>query len=545
MATPPGTHYDAALQAARLAQTGAGAPVAAYQYSRQLELEYQTNKAVETLGPQFALLNQRLADNARQTEMTGRAIGSAIGLVGGFTAGLIVPGSSFITSMIGAGVGAGAGGWIGAQFGQAAARTKQEQYWENPAFVRAGISAQIREDQLNQLGNFSRMAEPGTQAALLKRFIGEKNWGNVFSSTGMATQLGMGINELGGTLQTAYGAGGVRGYNALMKDQGADLIAGAKAGIYGTAQELAVAVAGGVRAGFTSDQVKTAARQLGTFSGEAAGAMVSFRASTILYGRQFSQEKLDRGLMSTELARFNPAIATNLITGFQGGMGQGATGSEAGQMIGYSVWKSVNPNGSVMDFMADAKSGFMGTDSGKRYSEAMANQLGGSSANRVFMSGMTGLAPNMQLTPEVLQVLQQRGGGGEIVKENAQSDREAALVNQYKRENDLFTNRADVFDKYITETQRNWDKEAAAVSEIIETRTSYTDAMVDITAGMIGAMKTIKDYFDNNREILSAPFSGVRGMTDKVPNPPYEYPSETRRFAAPPAPPPVPAPRSR
>jgi hypothetical protein len=514
MGTPP-DQYNAALHAARLGQTGAQGIAASYQYSRQLELEYQTNKAIETLGPHFILLNQRLADNVRQTEMTGRAIGSAVGLIAG--AGLALGSGGILTApgMVMMGAGAGLGSWIGGQLGQARARTRQEQYWENPAFVRAGISTQIREDQLMQLGDFTRMPEAGTQAALLRRFIGEKNWGQVFNPTGMATQLGMGINELGGTLMTAYGAGGVRGYNALMKDQGTDLISGAKAGIYGTAQELAVAISGGVRAGFTSDQVKQAARQLGTFSGEAAGAMISLRTSTRLYGTQFSQDKLDKGLMSTELARFNPALAVGLVTNFQEGMGASATGSEAGQMMAYSLWKSVNPNGSIMDFMADAQSGFKGTKTADRYSVAMANQLGGSSAQRVLMSARTGGAvrPNMQLTNTgVIQTLQQTSGGGEIVSENAISEREASLVNQYKRENDLFVNRAEMFDKYIRDTQANWDLEAAAIKNIIDVRTNYTDAMVEITNGMIGAMKLIKDYFDNNRDLSFAPFAQPGGL---------------------------------
>jgi len=174
--------------------------------------------------------------------------------------------------------------------------------------------------------------------------------------TGMAAQLtalGFTGQESTELIARAVSAGGAQGFRRLEAAGGAKAITDmVNKGIYGTdAAAIAVALATGLRVGFSKEMMEGASRRTGLQIPEIAQAAMMARTQTYLAGPG-AGNRLFSMVSNTQMARdVGMGAAMGAITSAASGASASAEGDEASSMLLYRQFLAANPGATYLDFV--------------------------------------------------------------------------------------------------------------------------------------------------------------------------------------------------
>lgn len=261
------------------------------------------------------------------------------------------------------------------------------------------------------------------QYGLMKQDIAMLGMGGTSGrGTTMAAQLtalGMSSPESIELIARAITVGGVQGFKRLEAAGGARAITDiVNKGIYGTdPAQIAIALASGLRIGFTREMMEGASRRTGLQLPEIAQAATIARMQTYLAGAQ-SGNRLFTMASNTQMARdLGMGAAIGAITQTAAGASASAEGDEASSMLLYRQFITANPGASYLDFVEARRNKETDPRWLKMIGGAARTFAGMGQTGRILGGTLLGTRPSMVSGTATLMDQALRGGLGEITGE--------------------------------------------------------------------------------------------------------------------------------
>jgi hypothetical protein len=377
-----------------------GAVMAAITPMVQQYAKYAVTRPYELLGGTAGQVGRGMLEREKDA---GQIVTGIVGLlataIGGAGAGLVV-----------AGLGAAGGSQI---IGRSLFQDKS---------ITAGAMQTVAQMSQERIPGFRESAM--MQYGLMKQDVALLGMGGPGGrGTGMAAQLtalGFTGQESTELIARAVSAGGAQGFRRLEAAGGAKAITDmVNKGIYGTdAAAIAVALATGLRVGFSKEMMEGASRRTGLQIPEIAQAAMMARAQTYLAGPA-AGNRLFNMASNTQMARDVGMSATmGAITGAASGASASAEGDEASSMLLYRQFLEANPGSTYLDFVEARRN--------KETDPRWLKTVGGAARNfsamgqtgRILGGSLLGTKPMMVEGTATLMDQALGGGIGELTKEN-------------------------------------------------------------------------------------------------------------------------------
>lgn len=240
------------------------------------------------------------------------------------------------------------------------------------------------------------------------------------SMAAQLTALGMSAPESTELIARAISVGGVQGFKRLEAAGGARAITDiVNKGIYGTdPAQIAVALASGLRIGFSREMMEGASRRTGLQLPEMAQAAQIARMQTYLAGPA-AGNRLFTMASNTQMARdVGMGAAMGAITQAAGGAAASAEGDEASSMLLYRQFLEANPGSTYLDFVEARRNKENDPKWLKMVGGAARNFAGMGQTGRILGSALLGTRPMMiGGTATLMDQALRAGGVGEIMGE--------------------------------------------------------------------------------------------------------------------------------
>lgn len=376
-----------------------GAVMAAVTPMVQQYNKYAITRPYEMLGGTAGQVSRGMLEREKDA---GQIVTGIIGLIataiGGAGAGLVV-----------AGLGAAGGSQI---IGRSFFQDKS---------ITAGAMQTVGQMSQERIPGFRDAAM--MQYGLMKQDVALLGMGGPGGrGTGMAAQLtalGFTGQESTELIARAVAAGGAQGFRRLESVGGAKAITDmVNKGIYGTdAAAIAVALATGLRVGFSKEMMEGASRRTGLQLPEMAQAAMMARTQTYLAGPG-AGNRLFTMASNTQMARdVGMAGTMGQITSLAGGASSAAEGDEASSMLLYQQFTQANPGSTYLDFVEARRNKETDPRWLKMIGGAARNFAGMGQTGRILGGQLLGTKPMMVGGAATLMNQALGGGIGELTSE--------------------------------------------------------------------------------------------------------------------------------